>query len=388
MRITTLKVDNFKSLVGFRLELAPFSCLIGLNGSGKSTVLQFFDFLAQQITGKMSQWLQRRNWSAADLNSRLSNKSNILFTVRMQTGTGTRVEWEAGFNRKELRCTREKITWNDQVLLKVGEGQYFCAPPGGQRDGQNMTGQPIAFTYEGSILPHLKEDLLTDELLEFKHFFQQARTLELLSPELLRQRTRSAQGSLGMGGERLSAFLHELGSRARQGLTDHLHKVYPHLEQIEVKSLRSGWKQLHITERYADRRLPTEARHINDGLLRLLAIFSQLAGSRSLLLLDELENGMNPELVEYLLDALVACDRQVVVTTHSPLILNFLDDRIARKGVVYLYKTAKGHTQAIRFFDIPSMAEKLTVMGPGEAYEDTRLTLLRDEIEGLAAAGS
>lgn len=33
--ITSLYVDNFKSLVDFRLELARFNCLVGLNGADK-----------------------------------------------------------------------------------------------------------------------------------------------------------------------------------------------------------------------------------------------------------------------------------------------------------------------------------------------------------------
>ena len=63
--------------------------------------------------------------------------------------------------------------------------------------------------------------------------------------------------------------------------------------------------------------------------------------------------------------------------------VNYLDDQVAREGVVYLYKTREGQTRAIRFFDIPSVAEKLTVMGPGEAFADTDLTALRDEIEAV-----
>lgn len=49
MKIKKIKVNNFKSLVDFELPLNKFSCLVGLNGSGKSTVLQFFDFLSQQV---------------------------------------------------------------------------------------------------------------------------------------------------------------------------------------------------------------------------------------------------------------------------------------------------------------------------------------------------
>ena len=53
MKIKSISVDNFKSLVSFNLTLAKFNCLVGLNSSGKSTVLQFFDFLAQQVKGDL-----------------------------------------------------------------------------------------------------------------------------------------------------------------------------------------------------------------------------------------------------------------------------------------------------------------------------------------------
>ena len=48
MSIHLITCNNFKSLVDFRLALADFTCLIGLNGSGKSTVLQFIDFVANR----------------------------------------------------------------------------------------------------------------------------------------------------------------------------------------------------------------------------------------------------------------------------------------------------------------------------------------------------
>jgi hypothetical protein len=69
-----------------------------------------------------------------------------------------------------------------------------------------------------------------------------------------------------------------------------------------------------------------------------------------------------------------------MVTTHSPMILNYLDDDVARDGVIYVYKTEQGYTRTIPFFSIPSLAEKLKFMGPGEAFADTDLTALQDEI--------
>ncbi|MEI6262469.1 MAG: AAA family ATPase [Deltaproteobacteria bacterium] len=383
MKVTRIKIDNFKSLVDFELNMAKFACLVGLNGSGKSTVLQCFDFLAQQCKGDIQTWLDTRHWSAADLNSRLSHKSNIDFTVDLIDNTGQKMDWVCSFNRKELRCTRESIAVNGRQVLKVEDG-YFSVSAEGIPSPQKQ----IDFFYQGSILSQLKEAYLPSRLLEFKQFFLHVYALDMLSPELLRQRTRASRGGLGIGGESLSAFLHEIGFKKQAEIINKLKKAYPQLLNLDVVSLRSGWKKLHISEKYVGKVLFTEARHVSDGLLRMLAIFTQLCNDKSFILLDKIENGINPELIELLLDNLVQSPHQILVTTHSPLILNFMDDDIAQQGVVYLYKTPDGHTRAIRFFSIPSMAEKLSVMGPGEAYENTRMVELQDEINTIVEGGA
>ncbi len=56
---------------------------------------------------------------------------------------------------------------------------------------------------------------------------------------------------------------------------------------------------------------------------------------------------------------------------------------VTREGVHYRYKTNEGFTRSIRLFDIPSLAEKLKFMGPGEAFIDTDLTKLYLEIADL-----
>jgi ABC-type multidrug transport system ATPase subunit len=134
--------------------------------------------------------------------------------------------------------------------------------------------------------------------------------------------------------------------------------------------------------------MKTEARYVNDGMLRLMAILAELQSEHRFVLFDEIENGINPELIEFVIDKLVNAKQQVLVTTHSPMILNYLDDETARKGVIYLYKTAQGCTKSTPFFSIPSLAKKLTVMGPGEAFVDTNLTKLADEIAGLNGEGA
>jgi len=211
-------------------------------------------------------------------------------------------------------------------------------------------------------------------------------SLDLLSPQSLRRRTDASDGRLGLGGERLSAFLYELPAAKRQRLLEQLTECYPRLSQVFARSLRRGWKELSIAEQFGKRKLYTEATHINDGMLRLMAILAETLTESSFLLFDEIENGINPELVEFLLDSLLQAPQQVLVTTHSPMILNWLDDDAARAGVQYLYRDTVGRTRAIPFFEIPSLAEKLEVMGPGEAFVDTDLTALQDEIDAMDAS--
>lgn len=381
MKIKHISVDNFKSLVSFEMPLAHFNCLIGLNGAGKSTLLQFFDFLSQQVKGQIDNWLIKRQWKAAELNSRLTNRQNIEFTVEFETDTNQKLQWTASFNRRELRCTKERLTLQDKTLLKVEDGHYHLYKE--EKNTQAYLQGTIAFEYQGSILSQIKEDQLTDTLKAFKTFWQNLHALDLLSPSLLRQSAREAQGMLGLGGEKLAAFLYELTPNQKQTILAELQANYPQIQAYDVSNKKPGWKRLSISETYQEKTIDTEARHINDGLLRMLAIFAQLTTEQSFLLLDEIENGINPELVEFVVDQLVQSPAQTLVTTHSPVILNYLEDDVAKQGLIYLYKNEIGATQAIRLFDIPSMAEKLTVMAPGEVYQDTYLRALYQEIKAL-----
>ena len=335
MRIKSIEVNNFKSLVEFNLDLAKFTCLIGLNGAGKSTVLQFIDLLSQLVRGDMKNWLDERQWKSADLASKLTSKKTIAFSVRFEDERGKPSgRWEARFNPSLNRCTAERFDLVDFLLetekdevrvvrLKDEPGTKFA-------DWKS----PINFSYEGSILSSLKEELLPPSILQCKHFFQGIESLDMLTPERLRQRTRTANGSLGHGGRNLSSFLHDLGPTGRKALAKKLKPAYPQLGHVNVKTLRSGWKEILAVETFGETKMRTEAHHLNDGLLRLLAILAELASDHGFVLFDEIENGVNPELVEFVIDKLVKAKQQVLVTTHSPMILNYLEDDIAQEGVI------------------------------------------------------
>ncbi len=382
--ITRFHIENFKSLVSFDLpparhDLPQFTCLIGLNGSGKSTLLQAMDFAAHIIMGKVEDWLTQRNWKPSDVQTNLGKRTPVVsFVVGFRNENGIEATWQARYNANQLRCTFEKVESAGRTLLELEAERLALAGP----DGELKRGEEkLNLVYKGSVLSvlQLKEK---HALLTFvKESLQQLKSLELLSPQLLRKRATAAK-DIGVGGEKLSAFLAGLASEKKEALLSALQKFYPRLEDWRVKSLQSGWKDLRVVEDYHGSHT-VQAAHMNDGLLRIMAILAQAHSPHTFLLFDEIENGINPELVEKLVDFLIHCGKQVVVTTHSPMILNYIPDAIAKEGVIMLYKTVRGVTRSARFFDLPGMSEKLRALGPGEVFADTRLADLAKEMEHL-----
>jgi predicted ATPase len=273
-------------------------------------------------------------------------------------------------------CSLEHIEVNETEQLKVISKQYRIS---------EKPYTDIAFKYQGSILSQLRDSEIPAPILEFRDYMRRIKSLELLAPSLLRKRARTTDMGIGSGGEKLSAFLHSIKGENRENLIQLLKTFYPNLIDYKVSSQKSGWKKLVVIEQFGEKKLETEARHINDGLLRILAILSQASSEYSLILLDEIENGINPEIIEKLVDALVHSKQQILVTTHSPMILNYLDDDVARDSVQFVYKNDKGETKIRPFFSIPRIGAKLDYMGAGEAFVDTDLMALTQECVALDA---
>lgn len=373
--ISRVHIENFKSLVDFDLPpkgrtLGGFTCLIGLNGAGKSTLLQAFDFIAHVATGDVQNWLKNREWKKTELVSQLGKRNPVItFTVEMKSSSGQTLDWHARFNTQLLKCTMETVRCNSEPILKLEDGRLFVA--------NHDTAQrfdKVPFEFQGSVFSTLKLDAAHTGIAEVKTQLSNLRSLELLSPQLMRKKARAAQ-DIGASGEKLSPFLDQLSDEAKTKLLGMLQEFYPQLKTWNVKGFRAGWKILRIHEQFPDSGF-FEAGHINDGFLRVIAILAQAFTEHSFLLLDEIENGINPAVVERLMDFLVSLGekgKQVIVTTHSPLILNFLDDRIAREAVILIYKTEGGCTRSVLYFDQPETRHKLRALGPGEIFVDTDL---------------
>lgn len=382
IKLRRLIIGNFKSLDGFALDFSKFTCLIGLNSAGKSTILQAIDFISQLMNGDISKWLDNRGWEANEFKCKLSRKKYIHAVVSFTYYEKFYI-WSFVYNPTLMRCIDEEIVSFDEdiekeeVIFQINNSKYMIKK---DIEKNEIFQGDIINEYQGSFLADLKPELLSESINEFRTYMKNIYSLDLLSPQELRKRSRVGS-KLGLSGANISAFLNSLDKKQKEKILAQLKKCYPNLNAFEVKKSKGGWSRLELVEKFGEKLITNEAKYLNDGVLRLIAILAQLQTQKSFLLFEEIENGINSELIEFLMDILIESDHQVMITTHSPMILNYIDDSIARESVKYIYKNQEGFTQSISLFDIPSMAEKLEMMGAGSAYVDTDLTELYKEIQ-------
>jgi len=385
--ITHFHIENFKSLVDFDLppkdlELAGFTCLIGMNGSGKTSLLQAFDFTAQLMSGRFREWLRWREWDPWDVltNHSTERSSAVRLAVDLRLAEQRQARWSAVFDVKLMRCSEELLTLDgNEVFSLKTDGSMVVAINDSFREEYPR----VPFDFEGSVLSTLRLEGNHPCLQEVKDMLLGLHSLELLAPQLIRRSSRESE-DIGPGGERLAGFLSLLTEEQGHDLLVRLRKIYPQVRNWRIQNKQYGWKGLLVDEQSMGGHEVTEA-HINDGFLRVLAMLSQAYTKHGILLLDEIENGINPAVADELMDFLVSLSRegrQIIVTTHSPVILNYLDDDVARAGVILLFKTPDGRSHCRRYFDVPENERKLRVLGPGEVFLDTSI----EELVGRLAA--
>ncbi len=93
--------------------------------------------------------------------------------------------------------------------------------------------------------------------------------------------------------------------------------------------------------------LPLRPSFISDGMLRLMAIASILNTGFSLVAIEEPENHVHPYLLEALIDLARKSSSQIVFTTHSPHLLDYLEP-----NEVYVVGRTEVGTRIMRLTDV------------------------------------
>jgi predicted ATPase len=382
-----LDIDNFKSLCNFSIEFSPLSVLIGSNSVGKSSILHAISLISHFANGSIKEYLLKRNWHSTELKSKHyhASKRNITFSAQFSLNKSN-LKWDFTLIPKKeedtLTCVREKIIDLDtQKILLIRETKKMTWYDLTKDKMENFPEIQLI----GSMLSLIdtdKEEERFPQLVELKRFVSGINSSELLSPEKMKRTSRYDATDLGIGGERLGAFLHSLDSNQRQLINKKIKECYPYLQSVITSKKSYGHVALQMTEKFNDiEPYSVNANYISDGLLRIIAIISlsALDESYTAILLDEIEDGINPglaaNLINYLIDMTEENQKQIFITTHSPIMLNYFDE----ESVIFLWRPQSGSVYAHKMFESPELREHLRYMNPGEVW----LNLEQYEIEKL-----
>ena len=393
--IKSIYIDNFKALNDFNIELHPLTILIGSNGSGKSTILQAIDLVCSLVKMDLRSYLDQRKWAATDIKSYLSNKRHITFRLELELqikGEMEEIEWEIILNmlkeKGEVELVKETISSRTKNinLLRI-DSKGFERYNFEKNEIQHFP--PLKFN--SSALKTF--DIERDEkefpsLMALKEFALGIDSFELLSTERMRKNYPGTAESIGIGGEKLAGFIHSLGPGKKKNLKNRLKRYIPFIEDIDTKVNGSfRWIEMSIAEVFKGMSKPMSIKpmHISDGILRMIAISSlaEIEKDTGVILLDEIEDGINPYLASDLSADLKEISdkkqRQVIVTTHSSVMLDYFSPG----SIVFLWRNKDGTACSGNLFENEEIKASLEYMYPGEVWinmsEDEIIKKLRDK---------
>ena len=369
-----LKVDNFKSLVDFSVEFTPMSVIIGNNATGKSSVLQAIDFLCGSVKEDFGIMLERRNWTADNIKSKLINSNKIHFESNiLPPSKEGKLEYDWSMvlsiysGKNEVGLLSERLVCNGTQLLvyKKGEDGFI------KNEGKDTNVLPRALAIKSSALRMLNRDETIDYRIKyFIDFLENSSSFEMLSPNEMRLSSRGVKESIGMSGKNLPSFIKQMTEEQKASFMSKLTRLLGNrISDVKAKTQgKPGWTQIVSTEKYKDKSIHISSKEMSDGMLRLLAFvaISEIKSSNATMLLDEIENGVNTNYAEQLLEILKEMyaekKHQLILTTHSTVFMDYID----AEDIVFLYRDNNGYTKAARLFENEAMKAKLEYMYPGE----------------------
>lgn len=369
-----LKVDNFKSLVDFSVEFTPMSAIIGNNATGKSSVLQAIDFLCGSIKEDFDIMLERRNWTADNIKSKLINSNKIHFdsNILLPSKEGKlEYDWSMVLSiysgKNEVSLLSERLVCNGTQLLVYQKGEDGFI----KNEGKDTNVLPRALAIKSSALRMLNRDETIDYRIKyFIDFLENSSSFEMLSPNEMRLSSRGVKESIGMSGKNLPSFIKQMTEEQKASFMSKLTRLLGNrISDVKAKTQgKPGWTQIVSTEKYKDKSIHISSKEMSDGMLRLLAFvaISEIKSSNATMLLDEIENGVNTNYAEQLLEILKEMyaekRHQLILTTHSTVFMDYID----AEDIVFLYRDNNGYTKAARLFENEAMKAKLEYMYPGE----------------------
>jgi predicted ATPase len=340
--LKSVAIDNFKAVRrSGTVKLTPLTVFIGNNGSGKSSLVEaletYHTIVFEGLDAAMNRWhgiehvwnkrAMHRRKVAPDGHEIYENRmvfrlrglwDDGTFDVRMEAGP------EVGGNR--IRIEDEVLEFPDHQGRRYHrDGSGTCRYRGGAGE-LFPEGIPGTFNYHPGVSaapPDWKEAIRRWQFLA-------------LNPgpmgEPAFQRRTLGTPMLDRDGSNLGQYLwslREASVDAFNDLLEALRAVLPFASDVQPMLTREIERLVYLEMTEEDFKIPGWL--LSTGTLRILALLACLRhpDPPPLLVVEEIENGLDPRAIHLLVEELRATihakKTQIIVTTHSPYLLDLLD---------------------------------------------------------------
>ena len=328
MKLLRLKAKNYRSLRDVSIDLEDFNVFIGANASGKSTILDALRFLHDGVHARDFEGAVFSRGGILNLAWKGEEAHQIdLAVILLDDGEdGDRIEWSVRITKHGFqfhvaeRVERFPPQSPPSVLLEAdrGAGWWWSSNTNEQVEmKQPATVCALAAASADANFP----------AREIANFIRRWGFFDP-NPFLLRRDWSGLESSrFDHYGRNLAETLHALAPDVRERIRSATHDIVGLPTEIDTRETED---RFYFVQEEEDLEFPVHQMGVSSGTLRILALMTALHGEpgANLMGIEEPENYVHPSalsaFVEYLRDAR---DRvRFMVTTHSPLLLDLLDD--------------------------------------------------------------
>ncbi|WP_204105597.1 MULTISPECIES: AAA family ATPase [Spirulina sp. CCY15215] len=390
--ITEIQVKNFKSYKSGVLPFASLTVLIGANASGKSNIIEALRLLARIATGERLSLLgdtHKQNESPFrgeidNLGYRGAKSFQIACNINTQDFKGWNhfeIDLELG-NDGNIHVIKEKIT--DPIstvpLYQISsepqgvgsdvEVEYNNFAGGGRRPKIVCSSHMAIFTQLLSDIRFRQENPESREKIPriTESYVNWLSSIVFLEPEPHAMRSYSYKTDclLDKHGENLSGVLYNLSQNPtiKAEILEFVRSLPEQdIEDIDFIETSRGEVMLKLTETFGGISTAYDATNLSDGTLRVLSIAAVLfsASEQSIVVIEEIDNGVHPNRVEGLLKRISNIAKlrhlRVLISSHNPALLDALPDEAIPETVFCYRSPDDGSSKLVRLQDITDYPE-------------------------------